>query len=160
MNKQKFFYLQQNGKIFGPLPAAQLMRLYRSDSLAPDDMISFDKENWKNALEFFNGPAKKEVTLKFDDSTKIEQAPSHVEEMLPDLCDLDMIKEEKPVEIIRLYSSMRMFCIIFSILFFLTFISGSLLWLCTAPPPASQKVEEKTAAADNAEQQSASEKGE
>lgn len=64
MNGQRFFYLKQNGRIFGPFPAAHILKLFRSDALHEEDEISVDKVNWKNALQFFNVPD--ETVLPFE----------------------------------------------------------------------------------------------
>ena len=64
MSGQRFFYLKQNGRIFGPFPAAHILKLFRSDALHEEDEISVDKVNWKNALQFFNVPTETVVPLE------------------------------------------------------------------------------------------------
>ena len=59
LNQQRFFYLKQQNRIYGPFPAAKILAMYRSKTLSAADQISPDKINWKNVNDFFNPPRPK-----------------------------------------------------------------------------------------------------
>lgn len=54
MVKQKFFYLNTKGKIFGPLTAAQLRKMYQAGRINASDTISVDKIHWQSAAALFS----------------------------------------------------------------------------------------------------------
>ena len=56
LSQQRFFYLKQQNRIYGPFPAAKILEMYRSKTLSASDQISPDKINWKNVNDFFNPP--------------------------------------------------------------------------------------------------------
>lgn len=137
MNKQRFFYLKQNGRIFGPFPAAHILKLFRSDALQLEDEISVDKVNWKNALQFFNVPEDTaqpfELQQQNNNKNNTDIPSLSVKPVLSDL--------ENPVR--RDYANMQHLYIIFAAFMVITCIAA----LIIPSPPAAQK----TAAGASAE---------
>lgn len=54
---QRFFFLKQQNRIFGPFAAAQLLQMYRAGDISHGDQVSPDKLNWVNAISFLTGKA-------------------------------------------------------------------------------------------------------
>ena len=117
MNKQRFFYLKQNNRIFGPFPAAHILKLFRSNALHPEDEISVDKINWKNALQFFD--VKDDTALPFE--LKKNNTNQITTESIPEIT----VRPPDFAPVVRYDNvSMRCLYIIFSAFMLITVLSG------------------------------------
>lgn len=121
MSKQRFFYLKQNGRIFGPFPAAHILKLFRSDALQTEDEISVDKVNWKNALQFFNVPD--DTVLPFELTRKQEDTAAAI----TSASTLKPAPSALEVPIRRNYASMQHLYIIFAAFMLITCIAAFIL---------------------------------
>ena len=116
MKEQRFFYLKQNGRIFGPFPAAHILKLFRSDALHEEDEISVDKVNWKNALQFFNVPD--DTVLPFE----LPRAQSQKTNQNVSAGEITVAPADIAPFVRRDYALMRHLYIIFSAVMLLTAI--------------------------------------
>ena len=117
MNKQRFFYLKQNSRIFGPFPAAHILKLFRNNALHPEDEISVDKINWKNALQFFD--VKDDTALPFE--LKKNNTNQITTESIPEIT----VRPPDFAPVVRYDNvSMRCLYIIFSAFMLITVLSG------------------------------------
>lgn len=143
LNKQRFFYLKQNGRIFGPFPAAHILKLFRSNALQSEDEISIDKVNWKNALQFF----KVENTAQPFELPQTQPAPEAAAENPSAENKSTQMPLASPVSCN--FASMQHLLIIFAAFMLINCIMAFAIYIIATPPQA-QKTSVSTNTNDSA----------